>query len=235
MPPLEPEASLTLVTFNGWVGNPDWRANLTLLANDTDRPHVLALQEAYRFGGTIRGYRRLACSHRDDNDAQSTIVLVRDDVPVTRHRCLHVDGPDWIGPKHGIRHDPRTFRDLTVEVDGTRFDVLAVHRTPGGPQPGIKANAASWAAEDAEIVSWATRREARHPDRPQVVIGDHNGRTGDDRPLGIGDLAARLGAVARLRGIDGALVAEAGKVTARKLDGRYGSDAHEPVVVTVTA
>lgn len=221
---------LTVVTFNGWVANPDWRGNVHWLANDTDRPHAIVAQEAKRFHGTIRGYTRHACDRKGPRHREcgSTIVLVRNDVRVTRERYLHVDGPDWRGPKHGLRHNPRTFPDLTLKADGQKWDLLAVHRTPGGPEGYAVA---SWTAEHREIVAWADRRAHRRKPRPLLVVGDHNDRKGGRHVLGLSGLADDIDADLAVRGIDGALIVRA-KGRARELDDYYGSDAHQPVVVT---
>lgn len=245
MPPLTPDggrtpaARLDVVTHNIWVGNKDPRGNLIRLRDDTaaitgTRPHAIVLQEAKRFRGTIPGYDRHACDEHGD-ECRSTVVLVRDrGVDVTRARFLHVDGPDWVGPKHGDPHEPRTFPDLTLEVHDEhgdqRWDLLGVHRTPGGPNPHIAVNGRSWAAEHDEIVGWADHRQERHEGRPFLIVGDHNDRAGTLEPRSLGRLAADIDATAKMRGIDGALVHGA-RATAEELPGRYGSDGHQPVII----
>lgn len=228
--PRERRAQLRVVTFNAYsAGNKAIRDNLCDLIEDAGRPEVVALQEAWRLDGSVPGYRRVG-DQGSSREVGSSIALVRLDVEVTRERVYRV-GPGWSW--QGNKRAPREFVDFTVAHDGMRWDFLATHRTPGGPYAGIKGNRASWAAEDRAIDAWFDRREDRE-DRPKACLADHNGRAGDLRARGIGDLARRVGAKAALRGIDGALVTDA-RARTRKMKGRYGSDAHHPVIVDLTA
>lgn len=226
-------SGLRVVTFNVWVGQApsQLRRNLIELANDTGRPHVIALQEAKRFGGTIPGYCRID-SETFRREAKSNVLLVRNaDVTVHRYHEVAVQGPMWKGPKHGLEHPPRIFPGTTVEVDDQRWDVLDVHRTPGGPTSSVKSNRrASWAAEDRDLESWLDSRWERHPERPALVVGDHNNRVFDRNKLSISDLARRTECNLAVLGIDGALFRNC-TVKARKLDRLYGSDGHRPVVI----
>ena len=222
------------VAFNVWSGQrpDDLRDNLLDLVEDAELPEVLALQECKNFRGTIHGYRRVALDtgHREN---ANTILLVRNTTRILKAKYLRVDGPVWIGPKHGIKHPPRVFPWIVAQdPGGDIFDIMGIHRTPGGPYPHIKVNAESWAAEDRELAAWFARREARAPGRPRVALGDWNNRTIDLRDLSVRDLAKRVGADLRLKGIDGALVVNATSRRARKLPSLYGSDGHRPVIVT---
>jgi hypothetical protein len=233
---------LSVVTFNAWTGQTDrgLRDNLVNMVGDVAalqggvKPHAVVLQEVWDWDGSIPGYDRYAADPadfpgrkgRDADEVRSTTVLVRErGVDVRRADYIEVHGPDWRGPKHGLHHRPRVFPDLTLVVpdSGRPWDLLAGHRTPGGPRAGIKANRASWAAEDAEIADWFQRRG------PQVAGMDWN-NTGSDRgPLTVHDLARRVGGKYLLAGIDGFMFVDA-RGHIHELPGRYGGDGHRPVV-----
>lgn len=223
--PLTPDARLTVVTFNGWVGQTPAQlaGNLARLADDTGRPHVIAVQEATRFDGTIPGYVR----HAKDTgpvDDSSSVLLVRDDVRVVGRVDVDVKGPGWTGPK-GRRKTPRHHPGVVLEVDGHTWTVLDAHRVWTG---NLRRNLPAYAAEDRALVAWFDA----HPD-PVVAAGDWNSRAGDPRRLSVGDLAERVGASLLVRGVDGALVRGC-QGSARRLKDKYGSDAHRPVVIELT-
>jgi hypothetical protein len=224
-------AELRIVTHNIWVGQPPARAreNLSRLARNTKMPHVLALQEARRFNGSIKGYDRYAVEESGNPEADNCVLLVREDVEVFRDRSIDVIGPVWIGPKHDIPHPPRDFPGRSLRVEGERVDVLNVHRTPGGPWSRV---AASWRAEHAALMKWADQRDEEAPDRPLAMVGDHNGRAGDPRKFGLPDLAKRIDGKLLMKGIDGAIIRGCtGKAV--ELDDKYGSDGHHPVLLTL--
>lgn len=223
---------LDVVTFNAWTGNRDLRGNLIDLADDTHKPHAIVLQEVKGWDGTIPGYERVA----DDNshpEAASTVILVRSrGVDILATSFLRVDGPRWVGPKHGEVHEPRVFPRVSIAAAGFETDLLGVHRTPGGPYPNIKVNGESWAAEDRAIEAWFARRRDRNPDRVQAAVGDQNDRATDFRDRSVRHLSKRVSGRLLLKGIDGAIIAGA-KGKARRLPGKYGSDAHRPVHLTL--
>lgn len=234
MAPRDPErrSTLRLVTFNMWVGNRDPRQNLMALAFDTNRPHVIALQEARRFNGTIPGYERHDVDEPGNPESDNCVLLIRKEgVQVKRERDIDVKGPAWIGPKHGLKHPPRDFPGITVEVDGQRWDVVNVHRSWTG---GLRHNMGSWTAEHRALVSFADRRAQFAPNRPLAFVGDWNGRRSDPRRFAMRDLNKSIGGRLLLKGIDGALVRGC-RGRARRLDEKYGSDAHKPVEITLTA
>lgn len=227
-------AQLRLVTFNGWSGNRDWRGNLTDLADDTSMPHVIATQETYRFDGNVPGYERHDITEPGNPRAGNCVLFVRHrGVTICRERDIDVEGPGWVGPKHGIQQPPRDFTGLSIltEEDGQRWDVLNVHRTW---THNLRTNMGAWAAEHRELVDFADRRHRAAPGRPLVMLGDWNGRKSDPRPLSVSGLAKAIGADVRLRRIDGALTRDC-EGRAKRLPGRYGSDGHHPVLVTLTA
>lgn len=230
MPPHNPE--LRVATFNVWVGQSPARLeeNLTRLAKDTDRPHVIALQEAKRYNGTIRGYVRHAVAEPGNPEADNCVLLIRKDVTIHRDRDIDVDGPVWVGPKHGLVHPSKDFPALTIGVDGQRWDVVDVHRAWTG---GLRRNLGAWRAEHEALIGFADRRHHKTPDRPLVMAGDWNNRASDPRPLGVAALAEHVGGRLLMRGIDGALVRGC-TGRAKELGDKYGSDGHHPVVITLT-
>lgn len=234
-------SELRLVTHNvGSRTGPDTpnsdpdelRDNLARLADHT-QAHAVAVQEATRLRRPIPGYSRIAVEwprHPDDLGCQ---LLIRDDVRLFRRRILAVDGPWWTGPKHGLRHPPKVFVGAALGVDRHRWDVLSVHRVWTGDG---RRNTEAWEHEHDKLTEWLearARRDEGH--RPVVALGDWNGRTTDRWPNSIGQLARAVGGELAMRGIDGALAINVRRVRARELDRLYGSDAHQPVAVTVTA
>lgn len=230
--PSRPE--LDLVTFNVWVGQkPDaLRRNLIRLAEDLDRPDVMVLQEAGRFQGSIPGYERFEVESGRP-EADSTILLIRRrGVDIRRDRSIEVDGPNWVGPKHGKIHQPRDYPGTSLHADCQTWDVLGVHRTPGGPS---SRNSGSWAAEHRELRKWCARLERNRPKRPAIIIGDQNDRRSNDEPRSISALAEEVGGHLVMRGIDGAILLNAKAIEVRELDSLYGSDVHHPVYMRVVA
>lgn len=225
---------LRLVTFNGWSGNRDWRGNLADLADDASMPEVIATQETYRWDGTIPGYDRHAVTEPGNKRAGNCVLFVRQrGVTICRERDIDVEGPGWVGPKHGIAQPPRDFPALSIltEEDEQRWDVVNVHRTWTG---NLRRNMGSWSAEHRALIAFADRRHHAAPGRPLVMLGDWNGGKSDPRPLAVSGLAKAIGADVHLKRIDGALTRDC-QVRVKRMAGGYGSDGHHPVIVTLTA
>lgn len=233
---IEPDDLLRLVTFNVWVGQHPkrLRRNLRRLVRQLNHPHVIALQEAKRFRGTIPGYQRLACTEPQHEDDLDCVLLVRNDVAVIHPRIVRVDGPMWRGPKHGLAHAPKVFVGATLEHLGRRWDVLNVHRTWTGRG---RHNMASWNAEDTKLHSWLTHRAQRaNATRPVIALGDWNGGLADRRyDATVARLAHDVDAQYAFSGIDGALAINVSDVSRRELDDLYGSDGHHPVSIRAWA
>lgn len=224
---------LTIVTFNANQGTGTLRDNLTRLAEDTGQPHVIALQEVKNFGGTIPGYQRVVAKPTPDNrEADNCVLLVRSDVKVVRERHLLIEGGAWTWTR---AHPPRVYAAATIEEDGRRWEVMSVHRIPGGPLAGIKENRPAWAAEHSAIEARVSKRAGR-AGHPQVLAGDWNDRADNDHPLSVASLADRMDGqlVLPKGGIDGAIAIGCRVVDAQKLEDKYGSDAHRPVVITLS-
>lgn len=231
---------LRTVSFNAWsAGNRNLRHRLCDLVEDAGGPDVIACQEMKNYRGSIPGYRRVALDEGHRENANCVLFVSRR-LTLVREGYVRVGGPEWVGPKHNLRHPPRVFPWAVVESqDGQRFDVMSAHRVWTGPFR--RRNMGAWRAEDAALVGWVGRRQAKHPGRLMVVNADWNGRTFDLRRYGLPDLAERLrrlpgvrGVALAVKGIDGALVVNGAHVGVRKLPGRYGSDGHRPVLTTAT-
>lgn len=233
-------ARLDLVTFNAWVGQRDraLRNNLIDLVDDAGYPDILSLQEVWDWDGTIPGYDPIRAPHDEfpHPEARSTILLVRRRPGIEIQRTGFIDvadhgGTKWVGPKHGEIHPPRVFPWVRALVDDQPWGVLGIHRTPGGPRPGIRANAPSWAAEDEAIVCWF----AAHPRIPCAAVGDQNARRTTVGPTSPRGLAKRVEGRLILKGIDGAIATGARPLYVEELRRRdhYGSDGHDPVLITL--
>lgn len=221
------DVELRILLWNIYIGNHPTavRAALILLAG-LFRPHLIALQEARRFTGTIPGYRRHAADDSPREDATQNITLVRADRRNVTSWPMYVPGKGWT--YDGNPKPPRTFHAVTVPHAGLLWHVLNVHRCVGGPTGNSPAE---WRHEDAVIAGWA---ETIPADDPAAAVGDWNGAPTNRRPLAVGDLADRIDAKALTAGgIDYALIRGCGG-TIRALARSFGSD-HAPRFITLTA
>jgi hypothetical protein len=192
------------------------------------------LQEAHRFNGTVPGYRRWAADQHPRPEADMCVILYRRELKVIRRGLMVIDGPDWIGPKHGLKHPPRIFPWLCLQgEEGPGWYMLNLHRTWVGDE---WRNLGSWEAEDAALERWADRRDAGHPARPLVMGGDNNGSERDKHPLSVSSLARRTGTTLYLIGVDGVMARRA-KGHARRLARAYTPErpAHHPIVTDLVA
>lgn len=193
------------VTWNPHIGRADeLRELVARLVVMADTPAIVTLEEVWDWHGTIPGYRRVAADPRrfPHREARSTIHLVRrKGVRLWSHGARQVDGPEWIGPVHGKVHPPRVYPRATIRVDRQRWDVVGVHRTPGGPDAHREANRRSWRAEHDALVEWSDDRAQA---RPFLLVGDHQAAP-DRHPFGHEALARDIGGEAKLRGPDGVI------------------------------
>lgn len=214
---------LRVATHNVWVGQrgTTLSRNLHTLAADTHHPHAIAVQEATGLRTPIDGYQRVAVEFPDHPDNLGCQLLVREDVEVHARRLVPVGGPWWTGPKHGLAHPPKVFVGATLGHLGQRWDVLSVHRVWTGPKD---RNTDTWKAEHVVLAAWLDARSRRASGtRPVIAVGDWNARPDD-----LHDLPGHK----TFHGIDGALTLNVAHTTSRELPGRYGSDAHQPIVFT---
>lgn len=216
---------MRIVTFNAWVGQRPraLRKNLERLVDVTERPEILAVQEAKRWDGTIPGYERVAWDTKGAHeDTGNGVILVRRrGVEIYGRRFLHVDGPWWEVVNHDKMHPPRLYPGVGIETREGRCIVLNVHRVPSR-----HVNSEAWAAEHRDLRAWAGRRA-----HPFAMVGDWNGRESDRGPFSISTLAEEIGGKAHLRGIDGAITRGFKVTHLERLDRKFGSDAHRPVVI----
>lgn len=221
-------STLRLISWNVYVGNSPRtiRAALIVLAT-LFRPHVIALQEARRFDGTIPGYKRYAADQTKRPDADQQVILVRGRRRRNlKHRTYNVPGDGW--HYEGNPKPPRTFNGVGLTVGGLWWNVLDVHRCVGGPNGNSPDE---WWAEDELIANWF----ATAADGPAVAVGDWNDQFKSLADGSVADLARRVDADGLLPGdgIDYALVKGCGGKV-RKLARMFGSD-HAPVLYTLKA
>lgn len=224
---------LRVVTWNVSVTQPpdQLAQNLEFMLADAGQPHVVALQEAKRYKGAPPGYRRWAADQHPRPEADNNVLLVRRrGVELVRRRVLAIHGPHWTGPHQGREHPPRVYPGVDVRAEGsTVWSLLDVHRVTGGP---TGKNADAWLAEDQQLEAWSDQRHLRHRDRQLVLLGDWQLNAKDQRPLAPAGLGRRINGRLLFSGIDGAIVTHAhGHV--HQLPRRYGSDTHQPVVITM--
>lgn len=109
------------------------RRELEQQIRDAGVPEIVALQECARYQILIRvvarkfGYRVIVGAGSDE--AESTVLLVRNDVPM-RRRAVFALARRWRGPK-GRMHPGRRLPMAAVQLDGVWTRVVAVHGPTG--------------------------------------------------------------------------------------------------------
>lgn len=228
------DAQLRTLTWNPHIGRADELSDvLGDVLRDARWPHVASLQEVWDWSGKVPGYRRVAASTTDfpHHEARGVQLLVRTKgVRLRRATARQVDGGVWIGPVHGRPHPPRVYPLVTVGHGGTVWDIIGVHRCPGGPNAERERNRQAWVDEHQLLIDWAERR----PHGPLVMLGDHNNRASDPDPLSVSGLASRIGARLALERIDGAIARGVLGIGTETMPDAYGSD-HHPVRVQLSA
>lgn len=210
--PTPVKARLSVMTWN--VENKgDHAADAAALRKvlATEQPDVVCLQEAYRLDlAGIPGYGQLyhaSKGYSTDSENPAQAILVRDGVAVK------VRGPiamalSWVGPKMGIRKDPRIHRYVTVNKDKKNWRVSTWH-VPFGPKPVEETRLAA--------VGWLKTMGALGP---AIAVGDWNS-------LASG-LTAKVAAPASARidggGLDRAVFRGCKKVTGKNLGDQDRSD-----------
>jgi hypothetical protein len=211
------------------------RGNLTRLAEATDRPLAVFLQEATRGDDwTIPGYEAYSGPHSGDGDSNRILVRKGAEVLDSGHVRVPGDGWEWNGRKRTMR----VFVWVAVRHEGKVHVLVCVHRIPNGPRPALPVNREAWNAEHRALVSLVADLGARWPDAAITLGGDWNAGMGEDPsyPFSLRALADDIGAgdVAVL-GIDGFMTVNGRIRRVEKLDDKHGSDGHRPVVGTVVA
>lgn len=219
--------TLRIVAWNAKVGRkPVEFARQLELALSRTAADVVILTEAVAYAATLRGFLvgwQVRHAHGWP-EARNIVVLVRNGLPIRRVVGIR-NWRSWVGPKLGKAHVGRTF--LLVDI-GTRWRIVGVHRTSGGPNG---PNAPAWAEEHRRLARLADRPGSHR--RALVIAGDQNCEADDRHPLSIGGLADTIGGhvVATHTKVDHAIVRD---VTGRGTrHDYYGSD-HPLVAYTFT-
>lgn len=129
------------------------------------KPDVVMLQEAYRLDlAATPGYKYIYHATKgypanSENRAQA--VLVRDGVSVKERGALEM-ALNWIGPKMGIKKQPRVHRYVTVNKDNQNWRVATFH-VPFGAKPVEETRNAA--------VDWLQKMGLLGP---AIAVGDWN-------------------------------------------------------------
>lgn len=130
-----------------------------------EKPDVVCLQEGYKlYLGGIAGYKEVYHATEgypvgSENSAQA--IMVRDGVIVKSRNPIQM-ALSWIGPKLGVKHDPRVHRYVTVNKDGRNWRVSTWH-VPFGAAPVEETRKAA--------VSWLKQMALLGP---AIAVGDWN-------------------------------------------------------------
>lgn len=161
-----PAKALTIMTWN--IENKrdedlDRAALIKVLADE--KPDVVCIQEGYRiFLADIPGYREVYHAYKGystDSENRAQAILVRDGVSVKRKKAIPM-ALSWVGPKMGVKKDPRVHRYVTVVKDGQAWHVSTWH-IPFGKAPVEESRKAA--------VSWL---KAMGRLAPAIAVGDWN-------------------------------------------------------------
>lgn len=219
------------VTANIYVGNKNPKLNLIALVTMLMFPRFLILQEAKNFQGSIPGYKayRAPAHLAKSSDDRSTMFLVRRGTRVVNEDWTSVPGGNW--QFHENQREPRVYGKLTLafgrKKNRKQLNLFGVHRCPLGPKPPRPVNREAWIAEHQLLAQWGS------DERDSVWGGDWNTResSSPDDKYSIKSLAKDLLAQCHLDGIDGFLTRGLKVLSLRKLNRKFGSDAHHPVVI----
>ena len=239
---------LPAVTFNAWIGQDatddrdpdDLRDNLRRMMSDAsdalgEKIAAACLQEVWDWEGSIPGYQPVRTPRgMFGPEGRSTQWLLLDDLD---YRAGFRQAPgEWIW--NGNRKAPRVFPRVSFQHAGKTWDLTGIHRVPNGPKPQIDMNRAAWNAEHSLIEQWQTNIQERRPKHLRALFGDWNAGADEDPgyPYSIARLAKEIGCQTAMRHIDGALVDQRLEVRElQRLEGKYGSDGHRPVIMTLVA
>lgn len=207
-------ARIRVIAWNVYVGH----AAKSVVAElreviKTQRPDLIFLSEAKNLYGDLEslGYTVVQLPSRPlapgmYPESANIAVLVRNGVELHKAKPLRMK-LRWRGPKHGLPHDPRVYRSVTVTVDGLKWKVGGFH---------LPFGQAARNESDARIVRWFNAATKR---RPVIAVGDMNMRLADLRSR----IAGKAGAKAAGTGIDLTVFKRCRLVESRDL-GKRGSD-----------
>jgi hypothetical protein len=188
----------------------DRRDNVSRLATVTGGPLAIFLQEAQRGGPdwTVPGY-----------------------VGYTGPEAG--DGWEWNGNEKPMR----VFVFVIVRWQGQVYVLICVHRIPNGPKPAIDRNEAAWNAEHRALVNLVGDLRESASNATYVLGGDWNAGEHDmpEYQYSLASLAQDIAAKMFVLHIDGFLLINGRMVEVEKLDNKFGSDGHRPVMGEVIA
>jgi hypothetical protein len=163
-----------------------------------DYPHVYTLQECK---GAKRAFvRRFGDDYRvlmSDAKGASLITMVRNDIRIVNERYIPMTH-DWIGPKKGLRQDPRVHNLTDINLGGEQYRIYNVHRVwmPKDQSRGLTSvadfNRPAWREEHLRI-----RRIFGRPGslrRTSICVGDQNSVRYDRSGYSVYRLAQEVGA-----------------------------------------
>jgi hypothetical protein len=235
-------AGLHVVTFNVWVGQPieKLEENLERLAEVLGKPHVIILQEAWRWRrGTIKGYQAVRPTQNRYDQDKNIVILVRNDGKIKHAKSRRVPGAGWYWngndkPARVLLRVDVQFRELGKQV----WTVIGGHRIPMGPDQSIPKNRESWAKEHKFIVNWVRAIHKRRPRRIIILGMDWNTRLLTD-PMHPASLSSLIDDLPNptawgMEGIDGFVGVNCDFDHVFELDSKFGSDGHQPVSANAT-
>lgn len=216
------------VSANIYVGNKNPKLNLIALVTYLLFPRFLIIQEAKNFKGSIPGYRAYRAPRHltNSNDYRSTIFLVRRGTKVVEQDWQQVPKGQW--QYHDNKREARVFGRITLALKRKRLDVYGVHRCPLGPIPPRPVNREAWIAEHNFLTDWYRSSV------DSIFGGDWNTRetSHPEDKFSLRALAKAVRSKTYVLGIDGFLTSRNLRVNKlRKLNRKFGSDAHHPVVI----
>jgi hypothetical protein len=208
------------------------RENMNRLVRVTNEPLGVFLQESKRapVDWAIPGYKGHAAGVSFGEDHDNCRILVRNEVQILARGAEKVPGEPW--EWNGNQKPTRVFPWLLVKWNGQVYLLICVHRIPNGPAPHIDANARGWVNEHWTLVRMVEEITRDHPGATAILGGDWNAQMSDmpEHPASLKSLRDRLDAQARILHIDGYMVINGLALHVEKLEGKFGSDAHRPVV-----
>ena len=169
----------SIACWNVYIGQTDRETYLGLVTIITKHhPDAIALQEAsdsidvIKTVGRLYGYRVLVGKRAKGviagQESQSTVLLIRDDKPISRWGTMRMR-LKWKGPKRGLIRDGRTFPPAVPGSPAIR--ITPIHMPTG---KNSKRNGPAWRETIATLRNRAKRWRKR-----SVWLGDWNNHFAD--------------------------------------------------------